>query len=145
VTPNHTSKISAIERFFVAYAGDDRLAIAEVLSEDIEWTIPGHHPLSGTKRGIDEVLAFFAALATAGFKAEPLFLDENSEYVVDVHRGYSTDGVGVVDTIWALIWHFDGDGKVDRVLNLSGDQHAMDQYVWANFNLAKLPERLALR
>jgi hypothetical protein len=87
---------------------------------------PRHHPLAGTKRGIDEVLAFFAELGRTGFKAETLFLGSSDEYVVDIHRGYSTSGVGRVDTTWALVWHFDSDGKVDRVVNLSGDQHQMD-------------------
>jgi hypothetical protein len=59
---------------------------------------PGHHPLSGSKHGVDEVLAFFDALAAAGFKADTYFLEANDEYVVDIHRGYSTAGVGGVDT-----------------------------------------------
>jgi len=62
--------------------------------------------------------------------------------VVDIHRGYSTAGEGQVDTIWALVWHFNGYGKVDRVINLSGDQHQMDTFVWANFALKPLPDRL---
>ncbi|MET7355367.1 hypothetical protein [Streptomyces mirabilis] len=67
----------------------------------------------------------------------------NGEYVVDIHRGWTTQDVGPVDTMWALVWHFDADGQVDRVVNLSGDQHQMDNYVWANFPLAPLPARLA--
>ncbi|MCX5124320.1 hypothetical protein [Streptomyces sp. NBC_00347] len=62
---------------------------------------------------------------------------------MDVHRGWTTGGVGKVDTLWALVWHFDADGKVDRVTNLSGDQHQMDSYVWANYDLAPIPDRLA--
>jgi hypothetical protein len=50
------AKISAIQSFIAAYAAGDRDGIASVLAEEIEWTIPGHHPLSGTKHGIDEVL-----------------------------------------------------------------------------------------
>ncbi|CAL9674898.1 nuclear transport factor 2 family protein [Streptomyces sp. enrichment culture] len=136
-------KIEAIERFFTAYAANDVEGIAQVLAEDIEWTIPGHHPLSGTKHGIDEVRSFFQQLAKTGFQAAPMFLEANEEYVVDVHRGWSTEGVGKVDTIWALVWHFGADGKVDRVVNLSGDQYQMDSFVWANFELAPLPDRLA--
>lgn len=135
-------KLTAIESFFAAYANDDREGIAAILASDIEWTIPGHHPLSGTKHGIDEVLAFFAALAKAGFQAETFFLQASDEYVVDIHRGYSTAGVGGVDTTWALVWHFDGSGKVDRVINLSADQHQMDQFIWSNFSLKPLPDRL---
>ncbi|KPI01747.1 nuclear transport factor 2 family protein [Streptomyces mirabilis] len=136
-------KIEAIEHFFTAYAANDVDGIAQVLSQDIEWTIPGHHPLAGTKHGISEVRAFFEQLGKTGFQAAPLFLEANEEYVVDVHRGWSTEGVGKVDTIWALVWHFGPDGKVDRVVNLSADQHQMDTFVWANFSLAALPDRLA--
>lgn len=136
-------KIAAIERFFTAYAAGDVDGIGQVLSQDIEWTIPGHHPLAGVKRGIPEVRSFVEQLGKTGFQAEPLFLEANEEYVVDVHRGLSTEGVGKVDTTWALVWHFGADGKVDRVINLSGDQHQMDSFVWANFSLAALPDRLA--
>jgi ketosteroid isomerase-like protein len=137
------SKIEAIESFFSAYGQGDHAGIAAVLAESIEWVIPGHHPLAGTKRGIDEVLAFFAALSKTGFKAETMFLGSNEDYVVDIHRGYSTSGVGNVDTTWALVWHFGSDGKVDRVINLSGDQHQMDAFIWANFALKPVPDRLA--
>jgi uncharacterized protein len=65
-----------------------------------------------TKRGIDEVLA------------------------------YPTSGDGKVDTTWALVWHLDAAGMVDRVVNLSDDQHQMDAFFWANFPLKPLPERL---
>lgn len=137
-------KIAAISAFFDAYARYDLDGMRAVLTEDITWTIPGHHALSGTKRGIDEVVAFFNQLSKAGMKAETFFLEANDEYVVDIHRGYSTAGEGTVDTIWALVWHFDADGKVDRVVNLSGDQHQMDNYIWKNYTLAPLPARLAL-
>jgi uncharacterized protein len=95
-----------------------------------------------TKRGIDEVLAFFAALDSVGFKAETFFLQAGDDYVVDLHHGYFMGGDGKVDTTWALVWHLDAAGKVDRVVNLSGDQHQMDAFIWANFPLKPLPERL---
>ncbi|WP_458690261.1 nuclear transport factor 2 family protein [Nocardia tengchongensis] len=143
VVTEQDPKITAIAAFFDAYARYDLDGMRAVLTEDIAWTIPGHHPLSGTKHGIDEVVEFFNQLATAGMKAETFFLQANDEYVVDIHRGYSTAGEGKVDTIWALVWHFNTEGKVDRVVNLSGDQHQMDTYVWQNYTLAPLPTRLA--
>ncbi|GAA0281264.1 hypothetical protein GCM10009527_092060 [Actinomadura nitritigenes] len=136
-------KIEAIGKFFAAYAAYDLDAMREVLTDDIEWTIPGHHPLAGTKHGVEEVAAFFTQLSKGGFQAEPLFLEANQEYVVDIHRGWTTEGIGKVDTMWALVWHFNADGKVDRVFNLSGDQHQMDTFVWSNYSLAPLPDRLA--
>jgi ketosteroid isomerase-like protein len=136
-------KLEAIDAFFAAYASYDLDRMRKVLADDIEWTIPGHHPLSGTKRGVEEVAAFFTQLGKAGFKADPLFLETNDEYVVDIHRGWTTEGVGQVDTLWALVCHFNADGKVDRVVNLSGDQHQMDAFVWSNYPLAPIPARLA--
>jgi hypothetical protein len=50
---------------------------------------------------LDEVRAFFDALASAGFRAETFFLEANDEYVVDIHCGYSSQGTGAVDTTWA--------------------------------------------
>jgi uncharacterized protein len=136
-------KLEAIDAFFAAYASYDLDRMRTVLADDIEWTIPGHHPLSGTKRGVEEVAAFFTQLGKAGFQADPLFLEANDEYVVDIHRGWTTEGIGQVDTLWALVWHFNADGKADRVVNLSGDQHQMDAFVWSNYPLAPIPARLA--
>ncbi len=135
-------KIDAIGRFFTAYAANDLDGISQVLAADIEWTIPGHHPLAGTKHGIAEVLSFFTQLGKAGFQADPIFLEASADHVVDIHRGWTTEGTGRVDTTWALVWHFNTAGHVDRVVNLSADQHQMDAYVWANFALAPLPARL---
>ncbi|UGT44671.1 hypothetical protein LTV02_15300 [Nocardia yamanashiensis] len=42
-----------------------------------------------------------------------------------------------------MVWHFDADGKVDRVVNLSADQHQMDNCIWQNYTLAPLPDRLS--
>ncbi|MGF6884620.1 ketosteroid isomerase-like protein [Nocardia sp. GAS34] len=138
-------KIRVIGDFFDAYTRYDRDGMKAVLADDIAWTIPGHHALSGTKHGLEEVVAFFDQLARAGMKAETFFLEANEEYVVDIHRGYSTEGDGKVDTLWALVWHFNSEGKVDRVDNLCLDQHQMDTYIWNNFTLAPLPTRLAAR
>jgi hypothetical protein len=41
------------------------------------------------------------------------------------------------------VWHFDAASRIDRVINLSGDQHQMDAFIWANYQLKPLPERLA--
>ncbi|NUR26871.1 MAG: SnoaL-like domain-containing protein, partial [Catenulispora sp.] len=83
MTTGTDPKIEAITEFFAAYAEYDLDAMRAILTEDIEWTIPGHHALSGTKRGVEEVAAFFTQLGKAGFQADPLFLEANDEYVVD--------------------------------------------------------------
>jgi hypothetical protein len=92
--------VAVVTEFFAAYAEHDRGRIGAVLAPAISWSIPGHHPLSGTKHGVDEVLAFFDALTAAGMRAETYFLEASDDYVVDIHRGWSTLGEGRVDTDW---------------------------------------------
>jgi hypothetical protein len=135
------SNLEAIGRFFDAYARKDVGAVREVMAEDIVWTIPGHHPLSGPKRGITEVLAFFDQLARAGFQAQPLVIAESGDYVVDHHRGWSEEGAGI-DQTWCLVFRFEG-GVIQEVTNFASDQHSADAFFWSVYPLAPIPERLA--
>ncbi|NUT99332.1 MAG: nuclear transport factor 2 family protein [Saccharothrix sp.] len=133
--------VELVRRFYQAYGGDDPQALAEFFAEDIRWTIPGHHPLSGTKVGATEVLAFFGQLAKAGFKADPIFLAADGEWVVDLHRGWSTAPEGL-DILWALAFRVI-DGKIAEAVNFSADQHAADAFFWQKYPLAPVPDRLA--
>ncbi|HJZ60498.1 MAG TPA: hypothetical protein VKE74_36480 [Gemmataceae bacterium] len=40
-----------------------RMLREEVLTPDVKYFMPGHHPLSGVKEGVEEVIAFFRQLA----------------------------------------------------------------------------------
>jgi uncharacterized protein len=128
-------------RHFTAYAANDRDGIASVLAEEIEWTIPAtipcpdqardrrgpgllRRPRLGRLQGQDLLPAGGRRLRR---RPPPRLLH---------------GGDGKVDTTWAFVWHLDAAGKVDRVVNLSGDQHQMDAFIWANFPLKPLPERL---
>ena len=130
-----------IEAFFHAYANRDVAAVREVMAEDITWQIPGHHPLAGKKKGVDEVLAFFDQLAKAGFKAEPIVIAESGDYVVDHHRGWSEAGGGL-DVRWCLVFRFEG-GKIQDVVNFSEDQHRADLFFNEVYSLKPIPDRLA--
>ena len=136
------SKLETINRFFDAYSRKDVGAVREVMAEDIVWSIPGHHPLSGPKRGVSEVLAFFDQLARAGFQAQPLVIAENGDYVIDHHRGWSEAGSGI-DQTWCLVFRFE-QGLIREVTNFASDQHAADQFFWSMYPLAPIPDRLSL-
>ena len=135
--------VAVVQRYYEAYgASDIKLIRNEIFAPDITWTIPGHHPLAGTKQGADEVFAFFEQLNKAQFKAEVLFLGGNDNYVVDVHRGWSnlTDGENI-DQTWALLYEV-ADGRIKSAVNFPGDQHAADTFFWRVYNLKPLPDRL---
>ncbi|MCI2416952.1 nuclear transport factor 2 family protein [Saccharopolyspora sp. K220] len=133
--------VTLIREYYAAYAEGDLDALRDrFFAADISWTIPGHHPLAGTKRGVDEVIAFFTQLGRAGMRAETYFLAADGEWVVDLHRGWSTAPEGL-DTTWALAFRI-RDGRIVEAVNYPGDQHAADAFFWNNFPLAPIPDRL---
>ena len=135
--------IKVVQDFFAAYGKGDLDGIAAVMDENVQWHIPGRHPLSGTKNGRDEVLAFFGQLGVAKFKAEPIFFGADDNYVVDIHRGWSNaEGKPNVDTTWALVYRID-NGKIVEATNLSADQDSANAFFWSQYQLAPVPERLA--
>jgi uncharacterized protein len=135
--------IKLVQDFFAAYGANDLEGIAAVMDENVRWHIPGRHPLSGTKIGRDEVLAFFAQLATAGFQAEPIYFGADETHVVDIHRGWSnSEGKPNVDTTWALVYRIK-HGKIVEATNLSADQDAANTFFWSQYDLAPVPDRLA--
>lgn len=134
------SNLQKINAFFSAYANKDVSAVGDVMTEDIVWRIPGHHPLAGEKRGIEEVLAFFDQLGKAGFQAQSLVIAEQGDYVVDHHRGWSTAGSGL-DLMWCLVFRFDS-GKIKEVTNFCEDQHKADIFFHEIYKLKPIPERL---
>ncbi|WP_422038378.1 nuclear transport factor 2 family protein [Roseibium sp.] len=135
--------IKVVQDFFAAYGAGDLEGIAAVMDADVKWHIPGRHPLSGTKNGRDEVLAFFGQLGVAGFKAEPIYFGADETHVVDIHRGWSNaDGKPNVDTTWALVYRIE-NGKIVEATNLSADQDAANTFFWSQYKLAPVPERLA--
>ncbi|WP_151476092.1 nuclear transport factor 2 family protein [Streptomyces albicerus] len=135
--------VRLIRRYYEAYGTGDLNALRPFFAPDVRWTIPGHHPLSGTKEGIDEVLAFFRELGRAGFRAETLCIAADGDWVIDLHRGWSTAPEGL-DITWALAFRI-RNGKIAEAINFAGDQHLADAFFWRNYPLAPLPDRLAER
>lgn len=140
-TPEDNMKV--VQNFFAAYGANDLDGIAAAMDENVKWHIPGRHPLSGTKNGRDEVLAFFAQLGVAGFQADPIYFGADDTHVVDIHRGWSNaDHKPNVDTTWALVYRIE-NGKIVEATNLSADQDAANTFFWSQYQLAPVPERLA--
>lgn len=135
--------IKVVQDFFAAYGNNDLEGIAAVLDENVKWHIPGRHPLSGTKTGREEVLAFFGQLGLSAFQADPIYFGADENHVVDIHRGWSNaEGKPNVDTVWALLYRIE-EGRIVEATNLSADQDAANTFFWSQYQLAPVPERLA--
>jgi uncharacterized protein len=124
----NNTNIQIVQNLFEAYGKNDLEGIRQVLADDIQWHIPGRHPLSGTKNGIDEVMNLFKELGKAGFKAEVMILAANDNYVIDAHRGWSNVTSGEnVDLNWVLFYQIENN-KIKRVINFAGDQPLADEF-----------------
>ncbi len=136
------ANLQLIRDYYAAYATGNPEAVRPFLAEEVVWRIPGHHPLAGEKRGVEEVVAFFAQLAKGQFQAEPIFFQAEGDLVVDIHRGWSNMGSGAeVDQLYALMFRI-RDGKIVEAQNFLTDMYSSDAFFWEQFPLKPIPERL---
>ena len=125
--------LTLINSFFKAYADNDLEGINSVLDENIRWHIPGNHPLSGTKTGVTEVLAYFKELNKGRFMAEPIVMGVNDHFVIDCHRNWSNlDSGENLKAMSCLLWRIESN-KVVEVFNFPQDQHQVDAFFNRNF------------
>lgn len=138
------SNVSLVEKMYECFnRGDMETLKREVFAENIEWRLPGHHPLAGTKRGADEVIAFFAQLTKSGIKVDLIRIDTfGEEYVVEVHRGYGQAGDAKLDANNCTHYHV-VNGRLQDVQVYISDQHAVDLFFNQVYQLAPIPKRLA--
>lgn len=138
ITSNHTKNIKFMEQkhpnldlihaFFTAYGNNDILEIKKVLDENIKWHIPGDHPLSGTKTGVEEVLEFFKQLGKGLFKAEPIVMGVSDTHVIDCHRNWSNlENEENLDSMSCLLWRIE-DHKIKEVHNFPENQQVVDLF-----------------
>jgi uncharacterized protein len=104
---------SAPSRAFAVYAVIDRDGSAALARRRDRVDDPRTPPVVGHERGIDEVLALFAQFAMIEFKADSSCKPRtttSSTAIVATRPARP----GEVDTTWALVWHLNESGKVDR-------------------------------
>ena len=124
--------LELIDRFFAAYGSRDRAGLRDVLAEHATWTFPGRHPLSGTKVGIDAIVAFFDAVGSVMGNSNPsvekLVLGVNDAYVVECQqiRTNRADRPNL-DQQMCVLWGFE-NGKIVSGRHLIADQDALDAF-----------------
>jgi ketosteroid isomerase-like protein len=136
--------VGIVEKMYECFNKGDMATIKrDVFAENIEWRLPGHHPLAGPKYGADEVIAFFAQLVKSGIKVDLIQIDAFGENtVVEVHRGYGQVGDAKLDAYNCTHYHIK-NGKIADVQVYISDQHTVDQFFYQSHKLAAIPKRLA--
>ncbi len=136
--------MALIDRMYQCFgAGDMETLKTEVFAPDIQWALPGHHPLSGVKRGPDEVIAFFGALIQSGVNVDNVsFGTIGDDRVVETHSGHGTvEGQEYLFPTCSV--YTIRDGRIANVQVYTADQHGVDDYFWRANALKPIPERLA--
>lgn len=142
-TPGVHPATAVVDRMYQCFAqGDMDTLKTEVFASDIEWALPGHHPLSGVKRGADEVIAFFGELMATGVHVDNIsFGTIGDDTVVERHTGHGTvnnrEFVFPTCSVYSV-----RDNKIARVQVYTADQHGVDDYFWQAYQLKPLPDRL---
>ena len=121
-----------INKFFEAYAKRDIDGIRQVMCEDVQWIFPGHHLLSGVKRGIDEVVDFFDSMGKimnqSTVAVEKLVTGMNDQYVIECqHVLINRKDGNNLDHHWCVLWKFK-NGKIKEGRHFASDQHHADHF-----------------
>lgn len=136
--------MAVVERMYECFGkGDMGTLKSDVFAADIVWSLPGHHPLSGDKKGADEVIAFFGALMQSGVNVDGAkFGTIGDDQVVETHHGHGTvnDRPYLFPTCSVYTIK---DNKIQHVQVYTADQHGVDDYFWQANALKALPDRLA--
>ncbi|MBI3943740.1 MAG: nuclear transport factor 2 family protein [Chloroflexi bacterium] len=124
--------LDLIDQFFAAYGQRDLHGLRQVLAEDVRWIFPGNHPLSGTKTGIDAVVAFFDAvgrvIGSSHVQVEKLVMGVDDAYVAEAqHIRLNRDDGWSLDQFWCVLWTFE-NGKIVEGRHLASDQYAVDEF-----------------
>ncbi|MBY0491344.1 MAG: hypothetical protein K2R93_15985 [Gemmatimonadaceae bacterium] len=106
--------------------------------------LPGHHPLSGTKVGRDEVVAYFDVLRQGNFEAEISYLAGEDVHAIDVHRRWG-EAKGAKCDSNRVLYYTVKDGLIREVQNVCYDQCQADVFYCAVWSLKPIPARLAGR
>jgi uncharacterized protein len=123
--------------------GDIEKIRTELMHPDIVWRIPGHHPLAGAHTGGEQVLGFLGRMSQTGIEFTDMHFGElDNGTVVEKHVGrVSVNGEDV--ELPAAVTYGIQDGKIADVRVHSGDQHALDRFVWSSVALKPVTERLS--
>ena len=139
------ANVELVQRMYECFnRGDMDTIRKEIFAPDLIWRLPGHHPLSGTKNGAEEVIAFFEQLNRSGIQVDLIGMDTFGEdTVVEVHRGHGTASNGAVLDANNCTHYQIRDGRIANVQVYISDQHTVDQFFNAVYTLKPIPDRLA--
>ena len=122
--------VEVVKVGYEAFAKGDAAGIRAVYADSVVWHSESVGKLSGTYRGIDEVMSLLARVGeeTNGtYRAEILSILGDEDQVVVLHMVTAQRGGGTLDTRQVNVYHLT-DGKVDEGWLAVEDGVSMDAF-----------------
>jgi uncharacterized protein len=115
---------------FSAFAAMDTEALRKIIAPDAAWHVGGRSPLTGSYKGVDEILAFFGRtmeLSGGTFAIDLHDVAGNDEHVFAAYAvSAQREGKTLRDTA-VLVFHVTG-GQVTEAWTVAGDQYRSDEF-----------------
>jgi len=126
--------IDALQRAQAAlYEHGDPGPVRGVLTEDVEWVVPGASPIAGTYRGIDQTVAYMLArrdLAGGSFRMRRRALLTGDGYIAALTDGLVT--LGGREHTWSTVGLYEPrEGKIASCRLIPFDQSEFDA-IWSS-------------
>lgn len=133
------SNEEVIRRLFDAYARADVAELRALLTEDVEYRLPGRSPMAGTYMGPEAVLALWdrqkAYLGGRPYRVSPIATVSDDEHVVLLAQG-EAQREGAILTWRAANVYRVRDGRVRECQIFVDDLYVFDEF-WAGMPTAK--------
>ena len=128
---NEHPNVATVSRAFAAWNTGQIEILREIFSQDAVLRFAGDNAMSGTYRGVDEVVdALLRASRGGGTQADVESLIASDDHVmVFFHATSERDGKSL-DVVLAMAIKVDADGKLTEVWFLANEQAAYDAF-WA--------------
>lgn len=122
---------TTIRRAYEAYAALDLAVIDGLLAPDVVFHVPGHHPLSGTYEGKEEVVGYLTRVVQigggrGGFDVHAVTTDDSHGVALVVGTIYRGDDPFVRPIVH--VWHVSEAGQLTEYWEAPLDQHAEDAF-----------------
>ena len=134
------SNLHIVRECYAHYDKGNPEGMRALMDPDVEWVIPGKHPLAGIRKGVDEVLPLFWQLQQVQKGAETLYFGANDNLVMDVRQGKVARGGVRKDFFWVRVLEL-RNGTIARVQDSSSDQQAADLFFCKGLSAKPEPTR----
>lgn len=119
-----------ITRGYEAFGRGDMETVRAMWTDDIEWEIPGRSQLSGTYRGPDAIMGFFAKLmdlSGGSFQLDVRDVLASDDHVAVLVSERAEHGGRKLEQQGVHLWDMRG-GKAARFIGLESDPYGGDEF-----------------